>query len=42
MHHTVTKKLLRMKKAPIEEDEVKIIGIRPAISRTFSPIGRKI
>ena len=29
-------------KSHVEDDEIKIICIRPAISRTFSPIGRKI
>ena len=30
------------KKLPVEYDDIKIIGIRPSISRTFSPIDRQI
>ena len=30
------------KKSPIEDDENKIVDTRPAISRNFSPSGRKI
>ena len=30
------------KKLPVEDDDIKIIDLRPAISRTFSPIGRQI
>ena len=42
MHHTLPKILLSMKKSPVEYREIKIIDIRPAISRTFSRIGRNI
>ena len=30
------------KKSPVQDEEIKIIGIRPAISITFSSIGRNI
>ena len=30
------------KKSPFEDEEIRIIGTRPAISRMFSPIGRNI
>ena len=42
IHNNVPKILLSMKKSPIEYEENKIIGIRPVISRTFSPIGINI
>ena len=28
------------KKLPVEDEDIENIGTRPAISRTFSPIGR--
>ena len=42
MHHTLPKILLSMKKSPLYYAEIKIIVIRPAINRTFSPIGKYI
>ena len=42
IHHTLQKRLLRMAKILVEDDEIKIIGIRSSISRKFPPIGRSI
>ena len=42
-HHPLPKIFLRIaKKTLIEDEEIKIIGRRPVISRKFSPIGRNI
>ena len=30
------------KKSPVEDDEIEIVGTRPAFNRKFSPIGRDI
>ena len=38
MHHKLKKRPQYGKKLPVEDDENKIIGISPAISRTLSPI----
>ena len=43
MHHNLPKILLSMaKKSPVEDDEIKNIGIRPETSRKLSPIERQI
>ena len=42
MYHTIPKILLFMEKSPVEDEDVEIIGIRPAISRTFLPIVRNM
>ena len=30
------------KKSPVEDDDIEIVGRRPAISRKVSPIGRQV
>ena len=43
MHHHLPKRLLSIaKKSSVEDEEIEIIGTRPAISRKCSPIGRNI
>ena len=42
MHHPLLKILLRIEKSPVEDEDIEIIGTRPVISITLSPIGRNI
>ena len=42
MHHTLTKKVLRMENFPVEDYEFQIVGTRNEIDRKFSPIVRYI
>ena len=42
MYHTIPKILLFMEKSPVEDEDIEIIGIRPAISITFLTIVRNI
>ena len=43
MHHYSPKRVISMaKKAPFEDNEINIVGTRPAITRKFSSIGRHI
>ena len=42
MYHTIPKYYSSWKKSPVEDEDIEIIGIRPAISITFLTIVRNI
>ena len=42
VHYTLTKILMGMEILPVEDEEIIVIGTRPAISRMFSPICRNM
>ena len=43
MHHNIPIRVLSMiKKPPVEDNKIGIVGTRPAISRNISPIVKKI
>ena len=43
LHHTIQKNITEHgKESPVEDEDIKIIGTRPVMSRTFSPVGINI
>ena len=42
MHHTLKIKVIRMEKAPVEDDEIENFDTRPQININVSPNGKDI
>ena len=41
-HHTLTIRLISLEKSLVEDDEIGIVGTRPALDRNSSQIGRDL